>query len=44
LVMHYSFGKLVLFAAAVAVYLLFSCDLGACFCCLLSFIFSLGAV
>ncbi|GAN05009.1 hypothetical protein MAM1_0079c04477 [Mucor ambiguus] len=41
---HYSFGWLVLFAAAVAVYLLSWCGLGPCFCCLLSFICCLGAV
>jgi hypothetical protein len=39
LVIHYFFGKLTLFIAAVAVYLLPWCCLGACFCCLLSFIF-----
>ncbi|GAN11894.1 hypothetical protein MAM1_1218d11518 [Mucor ambiguus] len=42
--MHYSFGKLLLFAAAVAVYLLSWCALGACFRCLLSSICCLGAV
>ncbi|GAN11874.1 hypothetical protein MAM1_1178d11495 [Mucor ambiguus] len=34
LVMHYSFGRLVLFAVAIAAYLLSWCGLGACFCCL----------
>ncbi|GAN04255.1 hypothetical protein MAM1_0059d03715 [Mucor ambiguus] len=33
-----------LFTAAVAVYLLSWCGLGACFCCLLLFICCLGAV
>ncbi|GAN03089.1 hypothetical protein MAM1_0034c02540 [Mucor ambiguus] len=44
LVVHYSFGRLVLFAAAVAIYLLSCSRLGACFCCLMSFICCLGAV
>ncbi|GAN02598.1 hypothetical protein MAM1_0025d02042 [Mucor ambiguus] len=39
-----SLGNSVLFAAAVAVYLLSWCGLGACFCCLLSFICCLAAV
>ncbi|GAN03736.1 hypothetical protein MAM1_0047d03191 [Mucor ambiguus] len=43
--MHYSFGRLMIFAATVVVYLLSWCGLGACFCCLLSFfICCLGAV
>ncbi|GAN11823.1 hypothetical protein MAM1_1048d11433 [Mucor ambiguus] len=37
-------GNLVLFAVAVAVCLLFWCGLGACFCCVMSFIWCLGAV
>jgi hypothetical protein len=42
--MHYYFGRLVLFVAAVAVYLLSWCGFGACFCCLPSFVCCLGAV
>ncbi|GAN06543.1 hypothetical protein MAM1_0127d06027 [Mucor ambiguus] len=42
--MRYSFGRLVLFAAAVAVYLLSWYGLGACFDCLPLFICCLGAV